>query len=324
MSMGGKIALLFPGQGSQRPGMGKALDEQFPEARAIFDQANEALKRDFRSVIFNGTEEELKQTAVTQPAIYVASCAAFAAFQARFPTILTRTAFAAGHSLGEYSALFSAQVFDFQTGLKLVEYRGFNLQETCQKVPGTMAALIGFERDQLQTLCGEIPSGEICEMVNFNCPGQIVVAGTRAGVKALVEKAGTVPGTKAIPLNVSGPFHSSLLKEAAEKMRPALEKESLRDARIPVIANCDAKPTVSAAEIREKLVRQIDHPVRWEDSVKTMIDSGVETFIEIGPGRVLSGLLRKIDRKKTVLNIEDPDSLNKTLRELETSEVKTA
>ena len=312
------IALLFPGQGSQYPGMGKSLYENFPQSREIFDSAGAVIGYDLKSKIFEGSEEELRQTAVTQPAIFTASCAAFKAFSPRFPALKARVRFAAGHSLGEYSALFAAGVFDFQTGLKLVLYRGRFLQECCDKHPGTMAAMIGFERSRLQTLCEESRNGgEGClEMVNFNSPGQIVVAGSRESVEKLLSKASSIPGTKAVPLSVSGAFHSSLMKEASMKMSEALGPAALNNAGIAVIANRDAAPTIQAADIKRKLVEQIDHPVLWEETIRKMIDEGVETFIEIGPGKVLSGLLRKIDRKKRALNVEDAESLEKTLKEL--------
>ena len=305
--------------------MGKLLHDQFPEAKSVFEEANQILDWDIRDRIFNGSEDQLKQTNVTQPAIFTVSCAAFRVFSSRLPSTSVQIVSAAGHSLGEYSALFAAQVFDFKTGLKLVEYRGQFIQEACRKNPGSMAAMIGFERDQLQKLCSESQEGgEVCEMVNFNCPGQIVVAGSKKGIEALAAKAASVPGTKTVLLNVSGAFHSSLMKEAAGWMKGSLEKTALKDAWVPVFTNCDAKPTSSGAEIKEKLVRQIDHPVLWEDSIQAMAAQGVETFVEIGPGKVLTGLLRKIDRKIKVLNVEDPDSLAKTLQGLETAEVKTS
>ena len=312
-----KIALLFPGQGSQSPGMGKSLYEKFPEARETLDQTEAVLGFDLKAKMFGGTDDELRQTDVTQPAIFSASAAAYRALAARLPDLASRCAFAAGHSLGEYSALFAAGAFDFKTGLKLVKYRGLFIHEASQKNPGTMAAVLGVAKEELGKLCEESKGpGEVCTMVNFNCPGQIVVAGTRRAIEALVAKAGALPGAKAIPLSVSGAFHSSLVSEAAGRMKEVLSQSEVRDARVPVLANCDARPTQAAGEIRAKLLTQIDHPVLWEESVRRMIEAGVETFVEIGPGRVLSGLMRKIDRKKKVLNIEDEESLNKAVQEL--------
>ena len=322
--MNKSIALLFPGQGSQSPGMGKAFYDYNPESREIFEAADRAMPG-IMDKIFNGTAEDLKQTSVTQPAIFIASCAAFKAFQARFTGLKSVVAAAAGHSLGEYSALFAAEVFDFKTGLKLVEYRGQILERACLRSPGGMAAILGMGRDQLGDLCRQAASGgEVCEMVNFNCPGQIVAAGTVKGISILAEKVQGVPGAKAIPLAVSGAFHSSLLAGAAKEMEQKLAGPVLKDAWADVYCNCDARPQRGAARIGKNLVTQIDHAVLWEDSVRAMIDRGVQTFVEIGPGKVLAGLLRKIDRKARCLNVEDPESLNKTLEFLKSSEVSQA
>lgn len=320
----GKIALLFPGQGSQIPGMGKAFYDYVPESKEIFETADHVMP-DIVDKIFNGTAEDLKQTSVTQPAIFIASCAAFKAFQARFPGLKSAVSAAAGHSLGEYSALFAAEVFNFQTGLKLVEYRGQILERACLRSPGGMAAILGMERDQLGDLCRQAASGgEVCEMVNFNCPGQIVIAGAAKGVASLAEKMQAVPGAKAIPLAVSGPFHSSLLAQAAKEMDRKLAQAALKDAWTDVYCNCDARPERIASAIRKNLATQIDHAVLWEDSIRAMIGKGIETFVEIGPGKVLTGLLRKIDRKARGMNVENPESLNKTLEILKSLEVSQA
>ncbi len=304
--------------------MGKALYQEFAEAREIFDEADSIIPG-IKKTIFEGTEEDLKRTDVTQPAIFITSCAAYKVFSARFPELKSRVVAVAGHSLGEYSALYAAEIFNFKTGLKFVEYRGQILMQACQTVPGGMAAILGLDRDQLRSLCREISQGgEVCEMVNFNCPGQIVSAGTVKGIAALVEKAAGIPGAKAIPLNVSGPFHSSLLGEAAKKMEEKLAGGDLKDAWTQVYCNCDAGATADSGKIRKNLVTQIDHPVLWEDSIGAMIGNGIETFIEVGPGRVLSGLMRKIDRKKKVLNIEDPESLEKALAGLEEARLNPA
>lgn len=297
--------------------MGKSLYENFQPAKEIFDQANDILGIDICGKIFNGNEEELKQTHVTQPAIFITSCAAFKAFKTEFPQLDVNLCIAAGHSLGEYSAFFAAEIFDFKTALKLVEYRAKFIQECCEKNPGTMAAVIGMEKTQLKNVCDAIAQEKgVCEMVNFNSVQQIVVAGQKSAIEMLTEKIGAVPGTRAIPLNVSGAFHSGLMAEAAEKMKAVLETAAIKDAAIPVAANVDAELTVRADEIKAKLARQINHPVLWEDSIHKMIANGVETFLEIGPGKVLTGLLRKIDKKKKALNLEDEPSLRKVVNEL--------
>ncbi len=315
--MSDRIVLMFPGQGSQYPGMGKSHYENYAQAREMIDQANETLGFDLKNAMFNGSEEELKQTAVTQPAIFTISAALYKVAAAHSPELWKRAAFAAGHSLGEYSALFAAGAFDFQTGLKLVKYRGEFISEACKDHPGTMAAILGIDREALENLCAECRTGgEVCQMVNFNCPGQIVVAGSQKAIGELVQKASLVSGAKAIALSVSGAFHSSLVSDAALRMKEALEKATIVDTRIPVITNCDARPTSKAHEIRQKLFAQIDHPVLWESSIRHALDQGIDTFVEIGPGRVLTGLMRKIDRKMKSLNIDDADSMAKALAEL--------
>lgn len=313
-----KVAFIFPGQGAQAPGMGKALYEKYPEARQAFDQAGSVLGFDLKKTVFEGSEDELKQTHITQPAIFTMSAAAYNVLAARAPGLARRCAFVAGHSLGEYSALYAAGAFDFQTGIKLVKYRGDFISRASEKQPGTMAAILGVEKNDLDALCQQFAAGgEVCQMVNFNCPGQIVVAGTRKAVEALAAQVATRPGARAVLLSVSGPFHSSLMNPAAREMAGVLKEAAVRDLRVPIFSNCDAQAATEASLIKEKLVRQIDHPVLWEDSIRKMIDQGVEAFVEIGPGKVLSGLLRKIDRKKKALNVEDDESLTRTLQELD-------
>ncbi|OGR52199.1 MAG: [acyl-carrier-protein] S-malonyltransferase [Elusimicrobia bacterium RIFCSPLOWO2_02_FULL_39_32] len=309
-----KIAFLFPGQGSQVPGMGKSLYETYPQIKEHFEEANQILGFDIKNKIFYGTETELKETKVTQPAIFIVSSAIFKLISMLHPSLIKQCCYLAGHSLGEYSALHAAGAFDFQTALKLVEYRSLFMQESCEKFSGTMAAILGIEKSDLQKLCEECGDAHNpCEMVNFNAPGQIVVAGGKNAIQSLLEKVKKFPNAKGIGLNVSGAFHSSLMNEAAFKMKEVLFKSQIQDIKVPVITNCDALATMIGKEVKEKLAQQINHPVLWQDTIEKMIEEGVELFIEIGPGKVLTGLLRKIDRKKSVLNVEDPLSLKNLL-----------
>jgi [acyl-carrier-protein] S-malonyltransferase len=299
-----KAVFLFPGQGSQYVGMGKELADSFPAAKQIFDQAAAHLGTEYVDVIFSGPEEKLRQTRYTQPALFIMSAAALEILKsAHIQPIYT-----AGHSLGEYSALYAAGAFDFKTGLDLVRARGEAIDEASSKIPGTMAAIIGLDRAKVSDICQQASSKGVCEPVNLNGAGQIVIAGSVEAVDSAVQLAQAAGALKALKLSVSGPFHSSLMKPAAEKMAAVLEKASIRDAAVPVITNCDALPTRSAADIRQKLVRQIDHAVLWEDGMKFLLSNGADTFIEVGAGRVLSGILKRMDKTKKLLNIEDKKS----------------
>lgn len=308
-----KAAFIFPGQGSQYVGMGKDLADNFPSARRVFDEAAAYLGGEFVDVILNGPEEKLRQTRFTQPALFIVSMAALEVLREKG----LKADFAAGHSLGEYSALCAAGAFDFRTGLDLVKARGEAIEAASAQTPGTMAALIGLDRMQVSHICRQSAAKGVCEAVNFNCPGQIVIAGTVPAIEEAVKLADAAGATKAIQLNVSGPFHSSLMRPAAERMRAVLEKAALKDGAIPVYSNCDAGPTQKADEIRAKLVRQIDHAVLWEDTILEMAKAGVGTFVEVGAGRVLSGLLRRIDKSKKALNIEDKKSADSVFNHFE-------
>lgn len=304
-----KTAFVFPGQGSQYVGMGADLAAAYPAARAVFDRARAALGNEYVDVFLNGPEDKLRDTRYTQVALFIVSMAAHEAAQG----LGARADFTAGHSLGEYSALCAAGAFDFETGLRLVKARGEAIGAASARVPGTMAAIVGLDRAVVEGICQNASIHGVCQAVNYNCPGQIVIAGAVAAVAAAVQAAQAAGSPKSIVLNVSGPFHSSLMKPAADAMAGELAKASIRAPAVPVVMNVDAGPTTDPAVIRTNLVRQIDHPVLWEDSLKTLFAAGVERFIEVGPGRVLSGLLRRTDKTKKFSNIEDKKSAESLL-----------
>lgn len=306
-----KIVLMFPGQGSQTIGMGKELYEKYPKAKEIIDMAGEELKK----IIFEGPEETLKLTKYTQPAIFTVSMAAFEVLKESID--FSNSEFvAAGHSLGEYSALCAAGFFSFQDGLEMVKARGGFIQSASEANPGTMAAIMGMEKGALEDICRQASGEGVCEAVNFNSPGQIVIAGTVKAVNKAVQLATAAGALKCVVLNVSGPFHSSLMTCAADNMAKELEKYSFNAPAFGVYTNCDAQLTTDASVIKEKLVKQIKSAVKWDESMNNVISSGFDKFIEVGPGKVLSGLLRRIDRSKKASNIEDDASLQKTIQEL--------
>jgi len=310
-----KIGLVFPGQGSQYVGMGKELYELSPLVRESFEKADRILGFGLTKIVFEGPEETLKATQFTQPAIFTLSVALFNLLKSK-NIFETSILICAGHSLGEYSALCCAAVFTFEDGLKLVKSRGEFIQKASEANPGTMAAIIGLERQKVQEICQTVKNTGVCEAVNFNSPGQIVIAGSSGAVAKAVELAQGSGAMKAVVLNVSGPFHSSLMAKASEMMREELKKYKFHQAEFPIVTNCDGHVTTDANAMPAKLVKQINSAVLWEDSVKRMIEDGVETFVEIGPQRVLSGLIRRIVKSKKILNVEDQKSLDKTLEEL--------
>jgi [acyl-carrier-protein] S-malonyltransferase len=296
----GKIAFVFPGQGAQAVGMGKDAYESSAAAKAIYDKADEALGYSISKLSFEGPEEELRQTANTQPALLATSVALLEVYKEQG----LKPDYVAGHSLGEYSALVAAGVLEFADAVKLVRARGQFMEQAVPGGQGAMAAVLGAERAALQALCSEITAaGTVVELANVNCPGQIVVSGSAAGVAAVVERGKEAGAKRVIPLEVSGPFHSSLMQPAADKLAEALAQAEFLDASVPVVANVHARPVTSGAELRELLVKQVVSPVQWEDTIAYLIGEGVDTFVEIGSGTVLAGLIKKIDKSVRIVSV---------------------
>ena len=304
-----KLAFLFPGQASQYSGMGRDLAENFPESRAVFDDADSALGFPISKVCFEGTEDELKLTENTQPAILAVSIAAFRALEKRgiIPD------FAAGHSLGEYSALVAAGALDFSTAVKLVRGRGRYMQEAVPPGEGAMAAILGLSPSDVAEVCRKAAQGEIVSSANLNSPEQTVISGAASAVKRAVEIASQSGAKRAVILPVSAPFHCALMAPAQKRLEPDLRAAHFSNLRFPVVNNVDGETVSSGDEAREALIRQVTQPVRWLDSVHDMIESGVTIFVEVGPGKVLLGLLRQIDRSVRGLNVEDAASLQAAL-----------
>ncbi|MDR1784224.1 MAG: ACP S-malonyltransferase [Endomicrobium sp.] len=307
-----KIALMFPGQGTQRVGMGRDLYNKYLKAREIIDIAGDELK----NIIFNGPEEVLKLSKYVQPAIFTVSMAAFEVFKELYDISVNDFVVAAGHSLGEYSALCAAGFFSFRDGLAMVKARGEFIQKASEENPGTMAAIIGLKKSVVECICKQVSNFGVCEPVNFNSPEQIVVAGSLLSVNKAIKLATIAGATKCIILNVSGPFHSSLMTSAADDMSRELEKYIFNVPSFGVFTNCDALLTTDELSVKKKLIKQINNPVKWDDIISNIIAADFDVFVEIGSGRVLSGLLKRIDISKKVLNIEDSMSLQKTLLEL--------
>ncbi|MFD6441507.1 ACP S-malonyltransferase [Peribacillus sp. NPDC060186] len=309
----GKIAFVFPGQGSQSTGMGQNLFQENERAQQIFRTADEKLDFPLSELIFNGPQQELTVTYNAQPALLTTSYAFVRALEEKG----IKPDFTAGHSLGEYTALVASGAISFEDAVYTVRKRGEFMEAAVPNGQGSMAAILGMEREALTEVTAEITAtGESVQLANINCPGQIVISGTAEGVKLASAKAKENGAKRALPLEVSGPFHSELMKPAAEKLQNVLDEVSFQQAEIPVISNVTANPITAPAEIKEKLIEQLYSPVLWEDSVKKLLELGVDTFIEVGPGKVLGGLIKKIDRSVNIYSVSDLDTLTKTVEAL--------
>lgn len=307
-----KIAFLFAGQGAQSVGMGRQICENFKSADLIFDQASESLGFDVKKMVFEGDDETLKITENTQPTILTTSIACLQPLleEGIMPLAV------AGLSLGEYTAHVASGTFSFMDAVALVKKRGRYMQEAVPVGVGTMAAIMGLEKGDVIECCKIASSEGVVEPANFNCPGQIVVAGEVKAVEKAVEAAKEKGARRSMILPVSAPFHCSLLKPAGDKLSLELEKISLNDMKIPVVTNVTAEYILDKSKVKDLLVRQVSSSVMWEDCIGSMLDAGIDTFVEIGPGKALSGFVKKINKEVRTLNVEDMDSLKKTLAEL--------
>lgn len=302
-----RVAFMFPGQGSQDVGMGKAFYDAYDDVKTIIHDANDILNKDIMKLMFEGPKEALTETENAQPALLLTSIA--------IHTILEKEnihpVMTIGHSLGEYSALVAAGAISLKEALPLVAVRGRLMEEAFPKGKGTMAAVLGLSQEKIEQALGLLSEEEVVDIANLNCPGQIVISGTKEGIdhaSTLLKEAGA---KRVLPLNVSGPFHSRLMKSANEKFAEHLNNVDIQDAKVPVYANVTAEPVTTKEPIKDLLIQQLFSPVRFEESIRNMMNKGVDAFVEVGNGKVLSGLVRKIDRKVTTFSVSDPDSLER-------------
>ena len=302
------LAIIFPGQGSQSPGMGKELFEKFAVARQVFEEADDALGFPISRLCFEGPAEELQLTENTQPAILTVSVAAFRALK---ETDISAPAFVAGHSLGEYSALVAAGALSLSDAVRTVRARGRYMQEAVPVGTGAMAAVIGGELSAIEKACEAASSGQVCSVANVNAPNQVVIAGNTEAVDRAIESLKGV-AKKVMKLNVSAPFHCALMKPAQDRLAADLEGLEFAEPAMPVVTNVDARATSAPDELRDALVRQVSAPVRWSESMLLLMQQGVDTFVEVGPGKVLTGLMRQINRDAKTLNVADAASLEAT------------
>lgn len=299
-----KIAFLFPGQGAQHVGMGKTIYERYPAARALYDQASELLGYDLPKLCFEGPGDQLDLTVTSQPALFVTSLAALEMLRADHPETIDQCAMTAGLSLGEYTALVFAGSMSFEQGLRVVQQRGEAMQAAADATPSGMVSILLLDRDQVSQICDQAASAGRLWIANYLCPGNIVLSGEKPACERAAELAAEAGG-KAVQLSVAGAFHTPIMKPADDRLADALAQTTIQSPRLPVISNVDAGVHNSPDEIRDLLVRQVLSPVLWEDSMRSMLESGIDTFYEIGPGKVLRGLMKRINRKVGCETVND-------------------